>query len=112
MAPFTIATNASVADGPTLVQTVPHWVRVFGKSIHEIVVVVDDQPLTGRIAQLHAGSANAAALSASVQELESRYNFLRSVPLSSLNAGDIQRKWFGSAQPVRCQAGTPILAFV
>lgn len=94
-----------------LLHTVPHWLRVFGERLREVVIVVDDQPPVGRIGKLHHGHACKAQLFEAVDaltHLDDRVRFLR---LGDLNIEATQQRWFGSARPVRCQAGTPILPF-
>jgi hypothetical protein len=108
---ISIATNVSLTDGPTLLKIVPHWLRVFGKRVREVVIVVDDQPVVGRIADLHGEQASIGQVLSAVRKLEQSDSRVRSVALGSLEVASTQRRWFGKARPVRCQAGTPILAF-
>jgi hypothetical protein len=108
---ISIATNASLTDGPTLLKIVPHWLRVFGNRVREVVIVVDDQPVTGRIADLHGEQASIGQVLTAIRKLEQSDSRVRSAVLGSLNVAKTQRRWFGKARPVRCQAGTPILAF-
>ena len=108
---ISIASNATSADGPTLLRIVPHWLRVFGSRLNEIVIVVDSEPLDGRIAELHRGQSQPDQLMEAIRVLESTFPILRFISLQSLDPVPIQRRWFGKARPVRCQAGTPLLAF-
>jgi hypothetical protein len=107
-----LASNATAADGPTLLRIVPHWLRVFGEQLAEIVVVVDSQPLAGRIGQLQTGHADPEKLNEARRLLESLDARVRFVALESIDPLPIQKRWFGRVRPVRCQGGTPILAFV
>jgi hypothetical protein len=50
-------------------------------------------------------------LQEAISTLERADTRVRFVSLQSLDLATIQRRWFGDARPVRCQAGTPILAF-
>ena len=109
---LSVASNATVADGPTLLRVVPHWLRVFGGQVSEIVIVVDTAPLTGRIAELQRGQSNRERLQEAIRTLEGADSRVRFVSLSCIEETALQRRWFGKARPVRCQAGTPILAFV
>jgi hypothetical protein len=106
-----LASNATSADGPTLLRIVPHWFRVFGQRLREVVIIVDREPLVGRIAELQHGQSHPDELEHAIRELEWADPRVRFVDLQSLDRAAIQRRWFGNARPVRCQAGTPILAF-
>jgi hypothetical protein len=106
-------TNASRADAVRIRQTVPHWLRVFGDRIEELVVVYDDEPPVGRIAALHGPAAEPADVRAALQEVSAMDSRVRVVDLPTPDrAREASDKWFRGARPVRCQAGTPILAFV
>jgi hypothetical protein len=50
---FSIASNVCLADWAVVRYTVPSWLKVFGSSLAEVVVVVDERPPTGRIAELN-----------------------------------------------------------
>jgi hypothetical protein len=113
MTAFSIVTNASLADGPRLRQVIPHWIRVFGDRFSELAIVLDPTPPSGRIAELHAGSADAGSVRLALDEaarLDAR------VRLVELPAPDALRwlsgRWFRSGHPIRCQGGTPIAAFL
>jgi hypothetical protein len=112
MRAISLASNATAADGPTLLRIVPHWLRVFGAHLAEIVIVVDAQPMTGRIGVLHRGQTDAGRLEDAIGTLESNDSRVRFVKLDAIEPAPIQTRWFGRARPVRCQAGTPLLAFV
>jgi hypothetical protein len=109
---FAIATNASLADGDMLSHTIPSWLRVFGNRLVEIAIIVDDAPLTGRIADLHHGLQDKEKIYSVLQGLTDRYSRVNYKKISDLPIEDIQRKWFGSAAPNRCHVGSPILPFV
>lgn len=111
-ASISIASNATSADGPTLLRIIPHWLRVFGARLEEVVIIVDSQPLSGRIAELQRGQSNRDRLEEAIQSLEDLDARVRFVTLEVIRPTAIQRLWFGRARPVRCQAGTPILAFI
>ena len=109
---FSLATNACALDGTMLAHTVPHWLRVFGDRVAEVVVVVDREVPSGRIATLHRDAAQLVPLDDSLNQLVRHDTRVRVVELQQLELLPIQEKWFGSARPVRCQAGTPVVAFV
>ncbi len=94
-----------------LLHTVPHWLRVFADRVAEIVIVADLLPPQGRIAALHHGAQDARQLEAALAELAALDAGIKIFPLQDLPPRPIQRHWFGNAAPVRCQAGTPLLAF-
>ncbi len=108
---LSLASNATSSDGETLLRTVPHWLRVFGSRLVEVVIIVDSEPLEGRIAELQRGQSKPSKLQDAIQVLEASDPRVRFVSLSSLEPSAIQRRWFGSARPIRCQVGTPLLAF-
>ena len=109
---ISIVSNATLADGPTLLRLVPHWLRVFGSRLDEIILVVDSEPLIGRIAELQRGQSTQGRMKEAIQSLEVSDARVRFVSLESIKPTALQRRWFGRARPVRCQAGTPILAFI
>jgi hypothetical protein len=112
MQSISLASNATEADGPTLMRMVPHWLRVFGAQMVEMVIVVDAEPMTGRIGELQQGHWDPDALKVAIIGLESADPRVRFVPMKSIEPEPVQRRWFGKARPVRCETGTPLLAFV
>lgn len=108
---LSLASNATSSEGETLLRTVPHWLRVFGSRLAEVVIVVDLEPPEGRIAEFQRGQSVPSELGDAIQVLEASDPRVRFVSLSSLEPVAIQRRWFGNARPIRCQAGTPLLAF-
>jgi len=109
---FAIASNASLADGDMLAQTVLSWLRVFGSRLVEVIIVVDDKPLSGRIADLHSGLQNKDKIHSVLRSLEVHDSRVKSKNLSDLPIDSIQERWFGSARPNRCHVGSPIIPFV
>lgn len=113
MASFSISTNVSLADDVRIRLTVPNWLRVFESEILEIVIIVDEKPATGRIAQLHSDSGDLDGIYEELEKLRRLDSRIRYVPLPSPEGlFNVSRKWFRRGSPVRCQAGTPILAFI
>src|SRR5215475_4269591 len=108
---MSLASNATPADGPMLLRTVPHWLRVFGGHLSELLIIVDREPLAGRIAELHCGQSLPDQFDNAIEELGRADSRIRFIELQSLNPEIVQGRWFGNARPVRCQAGTPLLAF-
>jgi hypothetical protein len=112
---FSLVTNACLQDDVRLKHTVPSWLRVFGDRLQELVIVVDDEPPTGRIAALHKGEFDRTGL---YKELDQLVKLDASVRVVKLEAGSpvserVLQKWFGPIdRPIRCSNGTPILAFV
>jgi hypothetical protein len=90
---------------------VPHWLRVFGNRIGEVVIVVDEQPVIGRVADLQGKQASLDEVVSAIRKLERSDSRIHSVPLGSLDIAGTQRRWFGKARPVRCQVGTAVVAF-
>ncbi len=110
---FSMATNASTLDADRLRVVIPHWLRTFAGSLTELTVVVDPTPPTGRIAALHGSIGSLDQVRSVLAEFaqgDSR------VKVENLPFGDrlscVLRKWFGAERPIRCQAGTPIAAFI
>ena len=116
---ISVVTNACALDADRLRMTLPHWLRVFGDRAAELVVVIDPAPPSGRIASLHAATAgeDVASMLAEVQavldELTEADSRVRSTMLPSGATLDaILQRWFRNGRPLRCQAGTPIAAFI
>src|ERR1700722_8716727 len=109
---FSIATNVCLADWAVVRYTVPSWLKVFGSSLAEVVVVVDEQAPTGRIAKLNPELWDEHKLWHELSLLKEHDSRVRILRLSECPSEAVSRKWFGKSRPVRCQAGTPILAFI
>ncbi len=112
MTAISLVTNASVADDLRIRSTVPSWLRVFGERLREVVIIVDQSAPTGRIARLHGTLGSSASLAEAIADLEAgdrrvRHQFFPGAEPPQATA----RRWFRRGVPLRCQAGTPILAF-
>ena len=108
---MSLATNATTTDGHMLLRTVPHWLRVFGARLNELLIIVDREPLMGRIGEMQCKQSLPDQFDDAINELCRADSRVRFIELLSLDPDPIQRRWFGNARPVRCQAGTPLLAF-
>lgn len=110
---FSIVTNVCPIDGARIRKTLPHWLRVFGSSLIQVLVVVDRKPPEGRIANLHASETNEEEdidnTLAQLQKLDQR---VIACDLDYSRLADISKYWFKNGAPIRCQAGTPIFAFI
>jgi len=109
---FAISTNACIHDHEILAYTVPSWLRVFGDKLSSISIVVDSDAPTGRIASRRDIQSNRAALQQCLLNLTSADSRVHLAALEEIPLEVLSRKWFGEVIPARCQAGTPILAFV
>ena len=110
---ISLVTNASLADDVRLRESIPHWLRTFGRRLRELVVVVDPEPLTGRIADLHRVTADTATLTDALEVVAALDDRVRVVGLPTSEANPaVAARWFSRGTPLRCQAGTPIFAFV
>jgi hypothetical protein len=119
---ITISTNVCAADDVRIRHTLPSWLRAFPE-VDEFVVVVDESPPSGRIARLHQGHRNLSALYSELQVICAQDSRVKVVPLRSADREAMLSKWFGPRwigqypffsppRPIRCQAGTPIWAFI
>ena len=110
---FAITTNVCVTDIPRIRHTVKSWIRTFGDSLNRITITVDPVPPSGRIALLHAGSDTQAALD---EELRGLMAFDSRISTQEFclgaNTSGLAKRWFKQGLPIRCQGGTPILAFI
>lgn len=113
MTRFSLVTNASMADDIRIRHTVPNWIRVFGDRLQEILIVVDESPPSGRIAKLHGAHTSLANVLSEIERLEKQDARIRHVFFPGQIPPQVTAKqWFQSGIPMRCQGGTPILAFV
>jgi hypothetical protein len=109
---FALATNAAATDADRVRHVVPHWLRVFGDRVAELVVVLDRRPPSGRIAELHGDVPPLDQVKRALDDLASLDARIRVVPWPPQDRGvEVARRWFRSGHPERCQAGTPILPF-
>jgi hypothetical protein len=110
-----IATNVSILDAAMIKHTIPHWLRVFSDRVSKILIVLDRTPPTGRIAELHSSKGG-------IDEVESilvhhckndkRIQIIEAASRGSRLEKTYSRAWFAWGNPIRCQAGTPILVFI
>lgn len=109
---FSIAANVCSADSALIKYTVQNWLRVFAGRLSEVLLVVDERPLSGRIAEQHRNVFESDELYEVLDDLallDSRIRY------NALDYGSVARtgqKWFQESGILRCQAGTPIFAFV
>lgn len=110
---FSIATNVSLADWRTIRHTIPSWLRIFGDQVSEVVLIIDTQRSVGRIADLHGRFTDLDTLLKEVERLKRLDDRIRaSTILSEKEMKKLLKKWFKKSMPIRCQAGTPIAAFI
>jgi hypothetical protein len=110
---FSIATNAGIADDVRIRHSIPSWLRVFGDQLSEILIVLDPQPPSGRIAALHGTCPVPEVLIREIEILKILDKRIRVITLpTKIKIKDLLKKWFGNDLPIRCQAGTPIAAFI
>lgn len=110
---LSLATNVCPGDEGRIRTTVPHWLRTLGNSLDELLVVIDTVPPRGRIASLHGSTSPSYDMHEildSLTRLDSRVRMVELPPPDGLRP--VLDCWFRSGRPVRCQAGTPIAAFV
>lgn len=119
---ITISTNVCAADSVRIRHTLPSWLRSFPE-VDEFVVVVDERPPSGRIARLHRGHGDMTALNLELNAICAQDPRVKVVRLAHADGDAALAKWFGPRslgqypfffppRPIRCQAGTPILAFI
>lgn len=110
---FSLVTNVSRTDAQRIRHTAPSWLRTFGDRLAELVVVIDPNVATGRIATMQGQGGALDEIVSEVRRLESADSRVRSLILSEAAALlPIAQRWFRAGIPMRCQAGTPIMAFV
>ncbi|HUS10205.1 MAG TPA: hypothetical protein VMZ30_07045 [Pyrinomonadaceae bacterium] len=109
---FSLATNVCATDGAMLQHTLPSWLRVFGERLTEVVVVVDERPPSGRIASQRGHIQDGDDLLNRISRICELDPRVRCVRLNYDCVPETSLKWFGQANIVRCQSGTPIFAFV
>ena len=79
--------------------------------LEEVVVVIDKQEETGRIKKLHSNAA-VIPLDPDALQLKLDDSRLRFVDLNLKALNAVSEKWFNVPGVLRCQAGTPIFAFL
>lgn len=110
---LTLATNACATDDLRLRHVVPHWVRTFGSRLAEIVVVLDEIPPTGRVAEEHGTIPPLDRVRKELDRLQREFPLLRVEPLRRGVALDSAlARWFGRERPIRCQCGSTIAGYV
>jgi hypothetical protein len=109
---FGIAANVCAADTAMILHTIPSWLRVFRDQLSEILLVVDEALPSGRIASQHKNGHSNKELYAAIEYLERLDHRVRHRILDYSCALRTSQKWFHETNLLRCQAGTPIFAFL
>lgn len=110
---ISIATNVTSKDTSRILNVLPNWLKVFGNNIEEINIVYDKKPTEGRINDLHKTSNKFKSIELYFNEIISLDDRIKIIDLDYNNSSKILDKWFrGNEKPIRCQAGTPIYAFI
>jgi len=111
---FSLVTNACAFDAARLRLVIPSWQKSFGSRFDELVVIVDTAAPTGRIADLHGNVTDddLSEVREVLADLARSDSRIRIEDLPSQEALDgTAKRWFTKDRPMRCQSGTPILAF-
>jgi len=112
MTRFNIVTNVSHNDGVRIFYTLPNWVRIFSSRINKILIIVDEKPVEGRIKNLNKNYNPKYELNEVLELLKNKYPLITTEKLDYYKVGDVSSQFFKNAKPIRCQAGTPIFAFL
>ena len=111
---FSLVTNACASDAARLRLVIPSWQRTFGSRFDELVVVLDTEPPIGRIALLH-GDVSTNDLAEVRDVLDALARSDPRIRIETLPGAEGLKatadRWFIEGRPMRCQSGTPILAF-
>lgn len=112
--PLSIATNVAENDDTRIATTVPHWIRMAGGLLSEIVVVVDMQPRSSRMADsAHRVTSGIDATLEAVERLARSDSRVKVVLLDERTPADvIDATWFTHGHPRRCQVGSPIFGYI
>jgi glycosyltransferase involved in cell wall biosynthesis len=108
---FSIAANVCAVDSAIILHTVPNWLRVFADKLLEILLVVDEEPSTGRMAAHHQQRYTNRDLYAAIDQLKDLDPRIRSTVLDYTRARDLSLKWFSEPDVVRCQSGSPTFGY-
>jgi hypothetical protein len=109
---FSIAANVCAADAVLIRYTVQNWLRVFGQRLSEVILVVDERPASGRIAEQHRGVSGSQDLYKALADLVEQDTRVRYCVLDYCALAGAGQKWFQEPNILRCQSGTPIFAFI
>lgn len=109
---FSIAANVCAADAALIRYTVQNWLRVFGQRLSEVLLVVDERPASGRIAEQHRVDFGSHDLYRALADLVKQDPRIRYSVLDYNALASTGQKWFRESNILRCQSGTPIFAFV
>jgi len=108
---ISFVTNATLQDGKRLKIFLPAVISVFDSVLEELIVIVDRKPESGRIKKLHVGTQNLFFDPEDIL-LELKDPRIRFENLDYSKVTAISSKWFSKRNVIRCQAGTPIFAFL
>lgn len=111
IASFSIAANVCPADSRLIRYTVQNWLRVFAQGLSEVLLVVDERPLSGRIAQQHGSVFRTSDLYQALDELVKWDSRIKYRVLDYGSVASTGQKWFQESSILKCQSGTPIFAF-
>jgi hypothetical protein len=101
-------------DSSRIKHTIPHLLRVLGNRFTELKIIVDLKPTEGRIRDLHGPRGSFDELHQTLGILKVLDNRIDWVHLPNpKDVPELFDEWFATnRRVVRCQAGTPIFAFV
>lgn len=108
---FSIAANVCAVDSAIILHTVPNWLRVLGDKLQDILLVVDEQPSTGRMAAHHQQRYTNRDLYAAIDKLKELDPRIHFTVLDYTRARELSLKWFGEPDVVRCQSGSPTFGY-
>lgn len=118
---FSLVTNVCANDINRVRLIFPHWLRVFGKRIADLTIVLDRSLPVGRIAT-QQGNGNGSRHTKNLLEVEAILHAQMAMEprmrIIEMPQGETRavntRKWFGpsGSNIDRCQAGTPIAGFI
>ena len=107
-----IVTNVTLYDGIRIKHTVPNWVKIFNIKIKSLRIIVDEKPVEGRIKSSHTNNNIIYSIDEALSELLNKYPFINVEKLNYAEAEDVSSNFFKKGNPIRCQLGTPIFAFL
>ncbi len=106
-----IVTNVTPLDGIRIKYTIPNWIRVFDNKIKSLKIIIDEKPIEGRIKTI-PNSRNNYFLNDILDFFLNKYPFIVTEKLNYNEVENISKQFFKKGNPVRCQQGTPVFAFL
>ncbi len=112
MTKISFVTNATKKDLLRLKYFIPYSIKVFSDYIDEYIILIDELNEEGRILHLHENVSSIEISDTDINELKKIDSRIKIMKLDYSTLKAVSKKYFNKNSVIRCQAGTPLFAFL